>query len=294
MYVKKTRKLGKKAVKREKNEKTIILDSWNKTSPVSSSFTETQTSLNATWYIDNNDINYQFRNCFDYHLDPNDHYESSLKIEVECKLHDNRYSHWECAITHTDNRTKVITEHFKDDFRPNEINVDLQCKVVYRGNTYLFNHPVVLGYNITQNDPTTSFPIPLSTSSLRTESTQFNSTLHTLETPTSTSSPETVTASITISVAVMMLSLVLSVCVVMHYKKNANRGQAGVLSKIKWENNPNYLETLDEVDGPLLPEWLSGRKEMIFDQSCIEKGEKSWHGHFGSVYEARIRLGNAV
>jgi hypothetical protein len=198
------------------------------------------------------------------------------------------------VITNTENKTKITTKKFMQSIRPKEINVDLLCMVKHRGNKYVFNQPVLLRYTITHLNPSTSIPMPLSTSSFRTKTTHSTSSVHTLETTTSTSSPDTVNASIPVSVTVVLLSLILSVSVVFYYKRNAKKGHTEVLSKIKWENNPDYLDTLDEADGPLLPEWLHGRKEIIYDQSCIEKGEKSWHGHFGSVYEAKIRLGNAV
>jgi hypothetical protein len=49
------------------------------------------------------------------------------------------------------------------------------------------------------------------------------------------------------------------------------------------------------LDGdPLVPKWLCERNEMIYDTSCIEKGRQLGHGNFGTVFEGKIQLGNAV
>ena len=67
---------------------------------------------------------------------------------------------------------------------------------------------------------------------------------------------------------------------------------------VKMIDNPDYSlssceSVLSKIE-PILPEWLRNKKDMIFDTGCITKGNKLGHGHFGAVFEGKIRLGNAV
>ena len=64
-----------------------------------------------------------------------------------------------------------------------------------------------------------------------------------------------------------------------------------------WEENPDYSSdnSLDEFDGgSLYPNWLQDHIDMIYDPKCIKKEKKLGQGHFGTVFEGKIRLGNAV
>ena len=91
------------------------------------------------------------------------------------------------------------------------------------------------------------------------------------------------------------------------------------LSNMKWSNNQDYtFVSSNEIDGQEnaennessikpnekgghkkaenieLPDWLKTRLDLIYDSSCIEKGKALGHGNFGSVFEGRIRFGNAM
>ena len=44
----------------------------------------------------------------------------------------------------------------------------------------------------------------------------------------------------------------------------------------------------------MLPRWLQEKKEMIFLQRNIEKGELLGSGQFGVVFKGTLTLGNAV
>ena len=68
----------------------------------------------------------------------------------------------------------------------------------------------------------------------------------------------------------------------------------------RWVDNPEYVSTdtsssqsIEEED-QMLPEWMRTRKEMIYDMSCITRGKELGHGEFGTVFQAQIRLQNAV
>ena len=89
---------------------------------------------------------------------------------------------------------------------------------------------------------------------------------------------------------VIVVTVLFSTFSIVYYYKTRN-------GKMKWEDNPNYSDSTcaNEDDGnPILPNWLLGRNEMIYDTRCIEKGQQIGHGNFGTVFEGKIRLGNAV
>lgn len=272
----------------------IILDSWRSVSPVSSNFTDTQTNLRASWYVNNIDLSYQFRNCFDYNLGFKNHYEPTLKIDVQCELSEIRYSHWNCTVTITENETKIKTENFDDSNRPKNLKVDLFCIVRHRGNSYVFNQPVMVYYNISDSSPSNFLAPSLSTPSFGREAADLTISPNLSVAKKSTMLPGTGNAPILVSIAAILFSLAVIVCLLYHFKHISKKRQRKTSSKMKLENNRNNLESLKEVDGPVLPKWLIEKKEMIYDPRCIEKGKNSWHGYFGSVFEAKIRLGNAV
>ena len=65
------------------------------------------------------------------------------------------------------------------------------------------------------------------------------------------------------------------------------------------ENNDSSISTnekavQEKAENTDLPDWLKTRSELIYDSSCIEKGKELGHGNFGSVFEGRIRFGNAM
>ena len=64
-----------------------------------------------------------------------------------------------------------------------------------------------------------------------------------------------------------------------------------------WKMNDLYDSESSEDDNKeevILPDWLSGRKEMIFPSDCIVKGDKLGSGQYGSVYRGTLFQGQAV
>ena len=94
-----------------------------------------------------------------------------------------------------------------------------------------------------------------------------------------------------VGIIVVLTCFALTTSIILYYKRNT------LCRKMTWEDNPNYSQSTsaNEEDGnTFLPNWLLERNEMIYDTSCIEKGQELGHGNFGTVFEGRIRLGNAV
>ena len=50
----------------------------------------------------------------------------------------------------------------------------------------------------------------------------------------------------------------------------------------------------EEKEEPIFPDWLHGRKEIIFPSDCIVKGDKLGSGQYGSVYRGTLFQGQAV
>ena len=98
-------------------------------------------------------------------------------------------------------------------------------------------------------------------------------------------------SSAAVGIMVVLTCFALTSSIILYYKRNT------ICRKMTWEDNPNYSDSTsaNEEDGnSFLPNWLLERNEMIYDTTCIEKGQELGHGNFGTVFEGRIRLGNAV
>ena len=68
-------------------------------------------------------------------------------------------------------------------------------------------------------------------------------------------------------------------------------------SNIKPTNEENGIETkvdLAEAEDSLLPDWLRERKEMIFPENTVVKGEQLGKGQFGVVLKGALVQGKAV
>ena len=68
-------------------------------------------------------------------------------------------------------------------------------------------------------------------------------------------------------------------------------------SNIKPTNEENGIETkVDraEAEDSLLPDWLRERKEMIFPENTVVKGEQLGKGQFGVVLKGALVQGKAV
>ena len=45
---------------------------------------------------------------------------------------------------------------------------------------------------------------------------------------------------------------------------------------------------------PELPKWLKERPDMIYPQTCIERGQQLGDGQFGTVFKGKLVLGKSV
>lgn len=75
-------------------------------------------------------------------------------------------------------------------------------------------------------------------------------------------------------------------------------------STFNWQNNDNY--DCVNNDGEIaiiekkkhetcdLPIWLEDRKEMVFSQDCVVKGQLLGSGQFGAVFKGKFIHGKAV
>ena len=56
----------------------------------------------------------------------------------------------------------------------------------------------------------------------------------------------------------------------------------------------NEIEEYNFGEDNIFPDWLQNRKEMIFPESAILKGQKLGKGQFGIVMKGALVLGNAM
>ena len=95
------------------------------------------------------------------------------------------------------------------------------------------------------------------------------------------------------------------ISVTIYYQWHKNRDRGGVV----WEDNDYYVSEGSEnhskcqidIDDAfmihnhhMLPGWLKKKKEIIFLQRSIKKGEMIGSGQFGAVFKGTLNLGNAV
>ena len=236
----------------------------------------TNISLSPIWHVFPKEMDPKFRICFDFYKNSSyrDFYEKNVKkIEVKCKVYDKpeKFSYLkDCAY---DNYTNEITlpevsPSIKNDIALDNIKVDLTCQIQYSGKQcmyceFTYNQPIIL---------------------------RMKPRIHAAGTTI-------------ILVAIVALLLTSTTAVICYRKKKTEIGMESVASFSKqsptmfWEENPAYSSdnSLDEFDGgSLYPKWLQDRIDMIYDAKCIKKEKKLGQGHFGTVFEGKIRLGNAV
>ena len=67
-----------------------------------------------------------------------------------------------------------------------------------------------------------------------------------------------------------------------------------------WVDNPQFLSTVSSSSQPtteeddMFPEWMRNKKDMIYNMTCITFGKELGQGQFGTVFQAKIQLSNAV
>ena len=64
-------------------------------------------------------------------------------------------------------------------------------------------------------------------------------------------------------------------------------------SKTEDENKERTKTELEQGDVVVIPNWLQNRKEMIFSESAVLKGQQLGKGQFGNVMKGVLLQGNA-
>ena len=65
-------------------------------------------------------------------------------------------------------------------------------------------------------------------------------------------------------------------------------------SKAKEVHREEAIEDNDFDKDYVLPDWLRKRKEMIFPETSVMKGQQLGKGQFGTVFKGALVQGNAV
>ena len=81
------------------------------------------------------------------------------------------------------------------------------------------------------------------------------------------------------------------------YLKKMRIKRQATMNEFIWKQNSLYnsdesLDSLNENSG--IPSWLKSRKEMLFSDNNIKKGQQLGKGAFGTVFKGQLNQGNAV
>ena len=225
----------------------------------------------ANWVVALYELSDEFHLCYDFHYNHTEHYDETAEKVTKKKA------------GHRINK-KYIHTYINTGCRLNETTLSGNCSFTNADSKPLIDIMILgnieelewkkielfLVCTLTYNKKDYIFP-------------------QLVELPKQPRIPRPTSANVGIIVVIVCLALTSSI--ILYYKRNT------ICRKMTWEDNPNYSESTsaNEEDGnSCLPNWLLERNEMIYDTTCIEKGQELGHGNFGTVFEGRIRLGNAV
>ena len=94
-----------------------------------------------------------------------------------------------------------------------------------------------------------------------------------------------------VHIAIIVICLLLITWVALRYVSLLGSGPNKTGEQNKDENEK---EDFSFCDDNIFPDWLQNRKEMIFPESAILKGQKLGKGQFGVVMKGALILGNAM
>ena len=258
---------------RRKDPVAVIRDSWSYSKPLELFIYDYNVSEFPRWPVTTTEIDPNFRICFDFYKNNShrNYYErrhvKDITVECEIDSKQDKFKLFEnCTYDESMNQialTMKVKTHELD-----KIKVDLRCHIHYSGKftcqncKFTYNQPVIL---------------------------QMKSTLNRAD-------------SSIVAISIVLLIFTLSTAIIFYYYRNTRSEQKSIVSSTPsptmfWEENPNYsrYDSLDTLDNnPLYPNWLENRSDMIYDSRCIKKEKKLGQGHFGTVFEGKIWLGNAV
>ena len=69
---------------------------------------------------------------------------------------------------------------------------------------------------------------------------------------------------------------------------------SGLNKTVEQNKDKNEKEDFCFGEDNIFPDWLQKRKEMVFPESAILKGQKLGKGQFGIVMKGALVLGNAM
>ena len=274
-----------------------------------------------------------FQNCLNYlhsYNKEHDDSKSALQIELFCWINDPS-SGCSCNVStflpqNNEHRIMITLSDVAFCKKENKyqqydiIRVNIFCRVQgwYVGYHYGYgyNQPVILSFN--HSTPTLEENDISMIGTGVTSTVSNSSTMWTRLTPDSSimlitepKDPPNLsimsTDETTFTVVVSILAIGVGVLVLFFYHRSrplsTTKNEFTALKEWRsgrWVSNPDYISTSSSSSQPMsegdeiLPEWMKTRKDMIYHMSCITRGRELGHGQFGTVFQAQIRLQNAV
>ena len=279
---------------KKENEKNITKSSWCDGVHVHANVTDNLTRQSKAWSVNEKDMSHDFRNCLNYNRTYDRQNEGKgLKISVSCRISNFKSCNStiprlskvrNCQYNQSEMTIQIQDNHFSKDIR-----VDLMCIIENQAisDQYLFIQPVILPHKWAYTSTSEHFTPPHKRTTQREAKSRNEARSNT----------------VLLAIVGVLLLVTATTSFVFYYRKKKEskekREMREILStqssNIKMELNPVYSPSISSIgEDDDLPEWLHDRKEMIYDASCIEKGLKLGHGNFGTVFEGKIHLGNAV
>ena len=274
-----------------------------------------------------------FRNCLNYfhsYDKEHDDSKSALQIALFCWIND-AFSGCSCNVStflseNNDHRIKVTFSDVacrkkEKTYQQNDhIQFNILCRVqgwysnFHYG--YGYNQPVILSFNDSKPIPegenismvhTGIAPTVSNSSTVWTHIKSGSSIMLTTEPKEQPNLSIMSTDETTVMIVVLILAIGVGVLVVLLYHRSKplsiTKNDFSALKERRsgtWVNNPEYISTSSSSSQPMseddeiLPEWMRTRKDMIYHMSCITRGKELGHGQYGTVFQAQIRLQNAV
>ena len=302
--------------------------------PIKASINATRSARqNLTLNFPENYTQASFQNCLNYlhfYNKEHDDSKSALRIELYCWINDPSSS-CSCSVStfvSGNNEHRIMVKlpdvacrkkaniHQHNDI----IRLNIFCRVQgwYSGYQYGYgyNQPVILSFNHSTPTPevnnistieTGVAPTVSNSSTMWTHVTADSSIMLITEPKEPPNLSVMSTDETTFIIVVSILALGVGVLIILLYHRSrplsTTKNEFTALTEHRngvWVNNPDYISTSSSSSQPMseedemFPEWMRARKDMIYHMSCITRGKELGHGQFGTVFQAQIRLQNAV
>ena len=307
----------KKVSYRRRLTNVLVRPSWDFNStrfakPIYINATNPQNSDDKSWILLEEEMHHTFRGCLSYYHMYNDKEgDDELNIKIRCMLKDSTDCQFDVVYSNQTKNIQVTIEKFNQTCSNKEqclgtVHVNLLCTVLGKSGNHLkgygINQPIIVAFDV-------PFDVPrIQTFDSSTDADLMSSGPST-KSQYSAIPPKAAGVTNPLIGVLVLLVLAVSISLIIYKWNQSKKEEISVKQAVTaleltsqvpsyLIDNPDYSssDSGNEVeDESVIPKWLSKRKDMIYDKSCVKlTGRKLGHGNFGAVQEGRVQLGNAV